>query len=115
MAAFLGVSRKREDGEVTAMTGSWWCMWPCWHGDVGPALRPEVHHHNLEETGPRKKLEEQREQGTRTGRRQMSSLAQVGGPGAAQEEGWPVYLSLSCGEPVPSSSSSLSSFMPFSL
>lgn len=36
------------------------------------------------------------------------------GPGAARAAG-PVYLSLSRGEPVPSSSSSLSSFMPFSL
>lgn len=22
---------------------------PCWHGDVGPILRPEVHHRDLEE------------------------------------------------------------------
>lgn len=24
-------------------------MWPCWHGDVGPILRPEVPHGDLED------------------------------------------------------------------
>lgn len=34
---------------MTAVTGLRWCTWPCWRGDAGPTLRPEVHHHNLED------------------------------------------------------------------
>lgn len=45
----LSGGQQGEDGEVTAVTGLWWCTRPCWRGDAGPILRPEVHHHNLED------------------------------------------------------------------
>lgn len=45
----LSGGQQGEDGEVTAVTGLWWCTRPCWRGDEGPILRPEVHHHNLED------------------------------------------------------------------
>lgn len=49
MVAFLGVSRKSEGGEVTAVRGLRRCTWPCWRGDARPILRPEGHHHDLED------------------------------------------------------------------
>lgn len=48
MVAFLG-GQQEEGEEVTAVTELWWCTWPSWRGDVGPVLRPAVHHHNLED------------------------------------------------------------------
>lgn len=111
----LSGGQQEEDGEVTAVTGLWWCTWPCRRGDVGPVLRPEVHHHNLEdhwapvETGRTKGRGHQN-------RKKTSKQPSAGGWTWSCPRGpAPAYLSLSCGEPVPSSSSSLSSFMPFSL
>lgn len=45
----LSGGQQEEGGEVTAETGLWWCTWPCGRGAAGPIVRPEVHHHNLED------------------------------------------------------------------
>lgn len=91
-------------------------LWSCWHGDVRPVLRPEAHHRDLEdhwgplvETGRTKGKGEPEWEGDEKASSADMNL-ELPGCGLA-----PVYLLLRCGEPVPSSSSSLSSLMPFSL
>lgn len=34
---------------MRGVRGGRWSTWPCWHGDAGPILRPEVHHRDLED------------------------------------------------------------------
>lgn len=91
-------------------------LWSRWRGDGRPVPRPEAHRRDPgDHWGPLVETGRTRGKGEpeRVGDEKASECKR--GPGAARARAGPVYLLLRCGEPVPSSSSSLSSFMPFSL